>query len=680
MGRIKWFDAVRAYGLFLVLLYHLFFDILPGGFLGVDVFLTFSGFLITANIIEEIRRSGRFAFFDYCIRRIKRILIPLFFAVAFTLPFLLLISPDYSMGIARQTAAALSFVTNWFQILTGGSYEAQMLPSYYVHTWTLAILMQLYLAWGLVCAVLSRIAKAFYPGDHSRELQIFRRAVILVSGAAAYCSFAYLLHMHQSGRTLDEIYFSTFARSFSFLMGSCAAAIRGIYIRQGEESERKRFVPLKTIVLLLFTLSAAFVVFYCSVKYKFDDEFIYRYGFLLTAFMTLALIYGTLGLHMVTPAHMKEPRLLTAIADISYNAYLYHWPIYIAICAIIGKNPRASFVTLGLTFLISALMLYKGERVFVPQGSNGALKHRKAGAIVLGIALVGSMLSGGIAIYKAPEITSMERDFAAGYVAQDAKRAIRTGSRLESINKNPLAYGKREEIALVYDPLRSEMEVIRENSVSQLDSYYDEIAVETYIFEESPPQEQYTTSVETGFIWESGTSAQTGEIPDGVTIIGCSVVLGASAMLQESIPNCYVDAEVSRQLGAGYSLMMELQDNGELREYVVIALGTNVNSLFETLITSIISDLNPGHRLIFVTPFDGRYLGDSSTSLKTAIYIRELPALYPFVTVADWHSLISTQTSLLASDIVHMGGDSSRKLLTNCIMEALEIAAEKPAK
>ncbi len=55
--RIKWFSLIRITGLLLVLLYHFFQTIFPGGFFGVDVFFTFSGFLITALLIEEFSKS-----------------------------------------------------------------------------------------------------------------------------------------------------------------------------------------------------------------------------------------------------------------------------------------------------------------------------------------------------------------------------------------------------------------------------------------------------------------------------------------------------------------------------------------------------------------------------------------------------------------------------------------------
>ena len=65
--RIKWFSLIRITGLLLVLLYHFFQTIFPGGFFGVDVFFTFSGFLITALLIEEFSKIMRLI--DWIFRR-----------------------------------------------------------------------------------------------------------------------------------------------------------------------------------------------------------------------------------------------------------------------------------------------------------------------------------------------------------------------------------------------------------------------------------------------------------------------------------------------------------------------------------------------------------------------------------------------------------------------------------
>ena len=70
--RIKWFSLVRVTGLLLVLLYHFFQKAFPGGFIGVDIFFTFSGFLITALLIDEFARKQGIDYLAFLKRRFYR--------------------------------------------------------------------------------------------------------------------------------------------------------------------------------------------------------------------------------------------------------------------------------------------------------------------------------------------------------------------------------------------------------------------------------------------------------------------------------------------------------------------------------------------------------------------------------------------------------------------------------
>jgi len=126
--------------------------------------------------------------------------------------------------------------------------------------------------------------------------------------------------------------------------------------------------------------------------------------------------------------------------------------------------------------------------------------------------------------------------------------------------------------------------------------------------------------------------------------------------------------------------MTELQDKRELREYVVIALGTNGINNYEDQFTKIITTLDPGHKLIFVTPYDGRSNNNSILTDQTAEWMRSLPSQYDFVTIADWNATISTQVDLLAGDKVHMGAVPSMELYSDVISEAIIEASQKPAK
>jgi peptidoglycan/LPS O-acetylase OafA/YrhL len=65
-------DGMRALAIIPVLLFHFFPDLMPGGFIGVDVFFVISGFLISRIIFQEVAQ-GRFRFVDLYFRRIRRI-------------------------------------------------------------------------------------------------------------------------------------------------------------------------------------------------------------------------------------------------------------------------------------------------------------------------------------------------------------------------------------------------------------------------------------------------------------------------------------------------------------------------------------------------------------------------------------------------------------------------------
>lgn len=155
--RIKWFSLVRITGLILVLTYHFFQTKFTGGFIGVDVFFTFSGFLITALMVDEFVKANDFKLMAFYKRRFYRIVPPLFISVLVVLPLTYLIDHDFVTGIGKQIAAALSFTTNYFEIATSGSYENKFIPHLFVHTWSLAVEMHFYIIWGLSLSLLPKL-------------------------------------------------------------------------------------------------------------------------------------------------------------------------------------------------------------------------------------------------------------------------------------------------------------------------------------------------------------------------------------------------------------------------------------------------------------------------------------------------------------------------------------------
>ncbi|GHU41904.1 acyltransferase [Clostridia bacterium] len=657
MNRIKWFSTIRILGLFLVLTYHLFYNQLPGGFLGVDVFFTFSGYLITALIIAEVGKKGSFHLFRFYKRRFIRIFVPLFLSIAFTLPFMLLISPDFRAGIGRQVAAAIGFVTNYFEILSGGNYEAQLLPHLYIHTWSLSVEMHFYIFWGLVCAVAGILLNLIFSKQASKRLTVFRIFVFVSSVCLAAFSFFFMQKIYGAGDNISNVYFDTLSRLYPFFIGAAVAALWGTDTEKKKDEESASFVtkanPSKMVIipLILVAVLSASGIFAMAKVMKFEDAAVWHYGFLTVSLLTAVLIFATRALHSVTPKNVKEPTLITAIADMSYNIYLFHWPLYIIFSDVIKNNTIAGLATIATSVLFSALVLYGVERLLKRPKSAKKRQNRKIIAIPVGTLILGFVVASGLIINKAPVITSIEIDFTSNQLQQDVTDLFYLRDGILLVDDMPVKYDGTK-------PLQA-------NLLPKTEKKPDTPKPTNPSNSENPP-----AKVEKPDHIASG----------GVTIVGDSVPLGAQTTLKNTISDCYVDAKVSRSIDAGYQVMMDLQNSGELREYVVIALGTNGSNSYAKLLTKFIDSLEPGHKLIFVTPFDGRSNENAAAVTKTTDWVRNLPGQYPFVTVADWAKVISSQTNLLAGDKVHMGGQSAMNLYAQCVADAITAASGKPGK
>lgn len=176
-------------------------------------------------------------------------------------------------------------------------------------------------------------------------------------------------------------------------------------------------------------------------------------------------------------------------------------------------------------------------------------------------------------------------------------------------------------------------------------------------------------------------------VAEGTTVIGDSVTLRSAEWIQEAIPDAQVDAVVSRNLVSGLEFFKNDIANQTLLQNVVLALGTNPVDNYEELLDQYIELLPKGHRLILVTPYDGRTANDpSSIPVKMRQYELELAKKYDFVYVADWYQVaINNPQIWIGTDYVHYGADSESmaeggKLYSNMLKEALAAASSGSVK
>ena len=413
--RIKWFSLIRITGLLLVLLYHFFQTIFPGGFFGVDVFFTFSGFLITSLLLEEFSQKGEIDIIGFFRRRFYRIFPPVVMMVLVIMPFTLMVRQDYVAGIGAQIAGVLGFMTNFYETLTGGSYESQFIPHLFVHNWSLAVEVHYYILWGLAVWFLSKKTKS------SGQL---RGTIFLVSAAAFLISFLSMFIGSFIVSSYSTVYFSSFTHVYPFFLGSVLATIVGVRQTTPILKRLNKALDLKQ-TLLVFAAGLG-VLLLLTFFVKFTSLFTYLLGFLLASLATLVMIVATRILHEKTES-MEEPKIVSFLADTSYAVYLFHWPFYIIFSQLMG-NILAVILTTIFSYLFATLSFYVIEPLIAGKTTwllekVKEIPHIKpifAGSIgVLGLVML-------IVMILAPQVGAFETDLTVNGLKQAQTSLART--------------------------------------------------------------------------------------------------------------------------------------------------------------------------------------------------------------------------------------------------------------
>ena len=346
--RIKWFSLIRITGLLLVLLYHFFQTIFPGGFFGVDVFFTFSGFLITSLLLEEFGKKRQIDLLGFFKRRFYRIVPPVVLMVLVTMPFTFLVRQDYVAGIGGQIAGVLGFMTNFYELLTGGSYESQFIPHLFVHNWSLAVEVHYYVLWGLAVWFLSKQSKS------NGQL---RGMVFLLSAAAFLISFFSMFIGSLMASSYSTVYFSSLTHVYPFFLGSILATVVGV--RQTSDLVRQ-FDRMWNLRQNLLVFGAGLLVLLLLTFFvKFTYLFAYLFGFLMASLAAMVMIVAARVLHEKTP-NIEEPKVISFLADTSYAVYLFHWPFYIVFSQLLGNLP-AVILTIIFSYFFASLSFYVME-------------------------------------------------------------------------------------------------------------------------------------------------------------------------------------------------------------------------------------------------------------------------------------------------------------------------------
>ena len=246
------------------------------------------------------------------------------------------------LELGGQIAGVLGFMTNFYELLTGGSYESQFIPHLFVHNWSLAVEVHYYILWGLAVWFLSKQSKS------NGQL---RGMVFILSAAAFLISFFSMFIGSLMASSYSTVYFSSLTHVYPFFLGSILATVVGVrqtsdLIRQFDRMWNLRQNLLVFGAGLLVLLLLTFFV-------KFTYLFAYLFGFLMASLATMAMIVAARVLHEKTP-NIEEPKVISFLADASYAVYLFHWPFYIVFSQLLGNLP-AVILTIIFSYFFASL-------------------------------------------------------------------------------------------------------------------------------------------------------------------------------------------------------------------------------------------------------------------------------------------------------------------------------------
>lgn len=588
-ARFAGLDGLRAVAVILVVVYHVF----PGwiarsGFIGVDMFFVISGFLITSLLLREHTATGGIRLLDFWRRRARRLLPALAVVVTVTATWALLVGGDVLVRLGWQVLGAGTFSYNWVSVAGHSSYFSADTPELLRNIWSLAVEEQFYWVWPLLLPLFLLIPRL--------------RWRVGAAAGAAVLSAAGMAVVVGTGGDLTLAYFGTDTHAFGLLLGvALAVALQRMYAEPPAWLFTPRIRHVGTGV------GAAAVAGLCITAMLPEGDSVLTFpGTLLLA----SILAGVAVVTATAPGSVLGPALdwapLRWIGDRSYGIYLWHWPLFVLLAAMTGRNAAADNVPMWVGMLTIALTIAAAALSFrfieQPVRHNGfrasarafgallrgtpAARRRAAVALAMGVVVVTGTTA---AIATAPAQSSGQRAVAAGAAAlreEAASTAHRTSTEDASV--------------------RAVVDAAAPITGSQIDA------------------------------------------------IGDSVMLAAAPALMQEYPGIRIDAEVSRQMWDAPDVLAQMAAKGELRPYIVIGLGTNG--------TVRVSDLNRVRRII--GPARQLVLVEASAPRPWIAGVNRTLTAYAAahtdVYTANWPAAIAPHRNLLAGDDIHPGAAGGR--------------------
>jgi len=343
-------QVLRAIAVIAVIAYHAGLPV-RSGFLGVDVFLVISGYVICATLLREGSRTGLISIPKFYVRRVRRLFLPLITMLTVSMLLFWMFGPFIAHRlVVKQAFSAFGFFANiHYFSMAGGYFDPEISASYFLNTWSLSLEEQFYLVFPLVIALIVFLSRR--TTAQARNRNVFIGIVVLTVSSLVFswwlvasipvpqvfAQFDLPLIDLNKIDTESFAFFSPLTRAWQFLVGAACA------VGPAREWQMKERRARKWFELAILTLLGALLVIGGSAS---------------TNFFALSRVAATVVTGLLVYTGFDGFAKLSAIGDRSYSLYLWHFPLLTLVSLKFGSSATSRTVAV-LVSIVCAELSYR---------------------------------------------------------------------------------------------------------------------------------------------------------------------------------------------------------------------------------------------------------------------------------------------------------------------------------
>lgn len=351
-------DGLRAVAVASVVLFHAFPALLPGGFIGVDVFFVISGYLISSIIFRGMD-DGVFSFATFYGRRVKRVFPALFLVLAFTYAvgwFFLL--PEDFKRLGQHVAGGAGFASNFVLLGEVGYFDTSASLKPLLHLWSLGIEEQFYFFWPLLAY-----------GAHRTKVRFWVLAALI-----AIASFGFDVHLTHSDAV--SAFYLPHSRAWELLVGALLACVM----------MRARSFPT---ILRANALSTVGISLLIIAEFRINGSSRFPGWWALLPTIGAALLISAGPAAWLNKVVLSN-RVVVFVGLISFPLYLWHWPLLVFVrLGYAGSVPAPARAGIIVVSLLLSWLTYKFVETPIRHGALVGLKVASLCMLILAIGYAG---------------------------------------------------------------------------------------------------------------------------------------------------------------------------------------------------------------------------------------------------------------------------------------------------